>query len=331
MPALIVREGPSAGHRIEVAGEMELGRADSEFLQHDTEVSRRHAVLRAGPGGLVIEDLGSSNGTFVNDQRISSSTPLRTGDVVMLGQTRFDVEAEAGVQATTVRETVAPPPVSPPPAEQPAPPPAAAGPPPIEPVVPSGTEAPTEPQPRVGPPPSQPSTPPAYGPPRSAPASAYGAPLGPPVYGAPVDYTTGARSGAVTAAGILLLIVGIGTLLYNGWDLFLLFEDLALATEIGFGGLLWTLIVIDIFLLIFAVLEIIGGIRSFALSRAGRVLGVVGGFGVIASWVAFLVVAMTRGLTLNLLAWVVLVLSIAGSAAALIILLSAGRQFAPRY
>jgi hypothetical protein len=151
------------------------------------------------------------------------------------------------------------------------------------------------------------------------------------VYGAPAGYTAGARSGAVTAAGILLLIVGIGTLLYNGWDLFLLFEDLDLATEIGFGGLLWTLIVVDIFLLMFAVLEIIGGIRSFALSRAGRVLGVVGGFGVIASWVAFLVVAMTRGLTLNLLAWVVLVLSIVGSAAALIILLSVGRQFAPRY
>src|SRR5918992_2287102 len=270
MPALIVREGPSAGHRIEVTGEMELGRSDSEFLQHDTEVSRRHAVLRAGPGGLVIEDLGSSNGTFVNDQQISVPTPLRTGDVVTLGQTRFDVEVEAGVQATTVRETVAPPPVAPPP---------------IEPVAPSGTEAATEPQPPVSPPPSQPSTPPAYGPPPSPPASAYGAPPGPPVYGAPADYTAGARSGAVTAAGILLLIVGVGTLLYNGWDLYLLFEDLPLATEIGFGGLLWTLIVVDIFLLIFAVLEIIGGIRSFALSRTGRVLGVVGGFGGIASWV----------------------------------------------
>jgi FHA domain len=342
MPALIVREGPSAGHRVEVTGETELGRADSEFLQHDTEVSRRHAALRAGPDGLLIEDLGSSNGTFVNDQRISGPTLLRSGDVVTLGQTRFDVEVEAGAQVTSVRETVGPPPVAvppserigPPPGEQPAPPPAgpspaAAGPAQPEPVTPSGPEGPTEPQPPVAPP-GPPAMPAAYGPPPSAPPPPYAPQPGPPVYGAPGGYPAGVRTGAITAAGVLLLIVGIGTLLYNGWDLFLLFQDLDLATEFGFGGILWTLIVIDAFLLLFAVLEIIGGIRSFALSRAGRALGVVGAFGVIAAWLAFLVVVMTRGLTLNALAWVVLVLSVAGSAAAATILLSSGRQFPSR-
>ena len=277
MPALIVRDGPSAGHRVEVAGETVLGRADSDFLQHDTEVSPRHAAVRAGAEGLVIEDLGSSHGTLVNDRRISSPTPLRPGDVVTLGQTTFDVEVEPGVQPTTVRETVTPPPEVP--AEQP------------------------------------PSTPPAYGP--------------PPAYGAPPGYAVGARPGAVTAAGIILLIVGIGTLLYNGWDLFLLFEDLELATSFGFGGLLWTLIVIDILLLLFAVFEVIGGIRSFALSRTGRALGVIGAIGVTAAWIAFVLVAMTQGLTVNSLAWIVLVLSIGGSAAALVMLLSAGRTSPP--
>jgi hypothetical protein len=301
MPALIVREGPSAGHRVEVAGETVLGRADSDFLQHDTEVSRRHVAVRAGPEGLVIEDLGSSNGTLVNDRRISSPTPLRSGDVVTLGQTRFEVEVEPGAQPTTVRETVSPEP------------PAAAVPPATEPVPPVAAEVPAD------------------QPPPATPPSAYGPPPGPPpAYGAPAGYAVGARPAAVIAAGIILLIVGIGTLLYNGWDLFLLFQDLELATSFGFGGLLWTLIIIDIFLLLFAVLEIIGGIRSFALSRAGRMLGVIGAIGVIAAWIAFLVVVVREGLTVNLLAWIALVLSIGGSAAALIMLLSAGRHFAPR-
>jgi hypothetical protein len=291
VPALIVRDGPSAGHRVEVAEETVLGRADSAFLQHDTEVSRRHAAVRPGPEGLVIEDLGSSNGTLVNALRISSPTPLRSGDVVTLGQTTFEVEVEPAVQPTAEAS-----------AEQP---PA---------VTPSGP----------------PATPPTNGPPPGAPPSAYGPPGPPAAYGAPAAYGVRARPGAVTAAGIILLIVGVGTLLYNGWDVFLLFQDLELATSLGLGGLLWTLIVIDIFLLLFAVFEIIGGIRSFALSRAGRVLGVIGAIGVIAAWIAFVVVVAIEGLTVNSLAWIVLVLSIGGSGAALIILLSAGRYFAAR-
>jgi pSer/pThr/pTyr-binding forkhead associated (FHA) protein len=297
VPALIVRDGPSAGHRVEVAEETVLGRADSAFLQHDTEVSRRHAAVRASPEGLVIEDLGSSNGTLVNALRISSPTPLRSGDVVTLGQTTFDVEVEPAAQPTTVRETMSPPPEVPTPADQ-APPPA--GPPATE-LVPS-----------------------------VAPPSAYGPPRSPAAYGARAAYGVGARPGAITAAGIILLVVGVGTLLYNGWDVFLLFQDLDLATSLGLGGLLWTLIVIDIFLLLFAVFEIIGGIRSFALGRAGRVLGVIGAIGVIAAWIAFVVVVAIEGLTVNSLAWIVLVLSIGGSAAALIMLLSAGRHFASR-
>jgi hypothetical protein len=323
MPALVIREGPTAGHRIDVAGELELGRADSEFLQHDTEVSRRHALVRAGAEGLVIEDLGSSNGTFVNDRRISTPTPLRSGDVVKLGQTSFDVEVEPGAQPTTVRETMSPPSEAPP---SEAPPPAAVAPPPVPPAA----EAPTEPQPPVAPPPGPPVAPAAYGPPPSAPPSAYGPPPGPPpVYGAPPGMAR-VRPAAVTTAGILLLIVGVGTLLYNGWDLFLLFDDLELASAFGLGGLLWTLIIIDIFLLIFAVLEIIGGIRSFSLSRAGRTMGILGAIGVIGGWIAFLVVALTRDLTLSTLAWVALVASIVGSGVALFLLLSSGRSFPPR-
>jgi hypothetical protein len=155
----------------------------------------------------------------------------------------------------------------------------------------------------------------------------YGPPPGPPAAdGAPGG--AGAGSGAVTGAGVLLLIVGIGTLLYNAWDLVLLIQDVDLASEFGLGGLLWTLIAIDALLVIFAALQIIGGIRSLAPGGGRRTLGVVGSAGVIGAWMANLVVVLVRGLSLNALAWIVLTFSVVGSAVALILLLAAGRQAA---
>jgi hypothetical protein len=153
----------------------------------------------------------------------------------------------------------------------------------------------------------------------------YGPPPGPPAAdGAPEG--GGAGSGALTVAGIFLLIVGIGTLLYNAWDLILLIQDLDLAGQFGLGGLLWTLIVIDAFLVVFATLQIVGGIRTLGPSRAGRALGIIGSAGVIAAWLGNLVVVFVRGLSLNELAWIVLALSVVGSAVALFLLLVAGGQ-----
>src|SRR2546426_3974111 len=52
----------------------------------DTIVSRVHAELTVGPtSGLVISDLGSTNGTFVNDERVTEPMPIRLGDRIMLG------------------------------------------------------------------------------------------------------------------------------------------------------------------------------------------------------------------------------------------------------
>jgi hypothetical protein len=310
MLALIVRQGPAAGQRVEITGETVLGRADNEFLQHDTEVSRRHAVIRSGSEGLTIEDLGSSNGTFVNDRRIEGSAPLSTGDVLRLGQTTLEVEVEAREARTVIRDIppAAPPPPQAAPAEETAPI-AAQEPPPAEPVAAAVPPSP-------GTLPAQPSV---YGPP-PPPAAGYAAPA----------YGTSAKPPVVVAAGIILLIVGIGTLLYNGWDVILLFGDLEAARAFGIGDVVIILLAIDVVLLIGALLQTVGGIRTLGMSRAGRTLGMVGSVLVIVGWLAFFIYASIQGLTLQGSAWIALVLSVAGSVAALAMLLSAGRHFALR-
>lgn len=64
-----------------------IGRAGCDVELNDPDVSRRHAVLRALDGGLAIEDLGSTNGTFVNEARISGVVQISPGDQVRFGNT----------------------------------------------------------------------------------------------------------------------------------------------------------------------------------------------------------------------------------------------------
>src|ERR687896_1798211 len=93
--SLEVIEGRAAGAIVEIRGRpLEIGRAaDLEGrLGDDPELSRRHArVSRFEGGGLMIEDLGSTNGTFVNGERISGPTLLEAGQTVKLGDTTLRV------------------------------------------------------------------------------------------------------------------------------------------------------------------------------------------------------------------------------------------------
>ena len=94
MPVLVFSSGPLSGQRVPVDADLLLGREDAGVIVDDPEVSRHHAVLRHTDKGLQIEDLGSRNGTFVNDEQISGSTTLHNGDFVRIGQTRFSVELD---------------------------------------------------------------------------------------------------------------------------------------------------------------------------------------------------------------------------------------------
>ncbi|HUW02143.1 MAG TPA: FHA domain-containing protein [Acidimicrobiales bacterium] len=59
--------------------------ADADVMIDDTTVSRRHAILRHGPDGLEVEDLGSSNGTTMNGNPMTGSFHLIDGDLVGFG------------------------------------------------------------------------------------------------------------------------------------------------------------------------------------------------------------------------------------------------------
>ena len=70
-----------------------IGRAsDCEIHVEDPLVSRRHARVIGSEVGTALEDLGSSNGVYVNGRRSAGVTPLHPGDVVQLGSTLWLVQ-----------------------------------------------------------------------------------------------------------------------------------------------------------------------------------------------------------------------------------------------
>jgi hypothetical protein len=88
--------GPAAGLVVELQKRtLLLGRDPTcDVVVDDVEISRRHARLIAQSGGYTIEDLGSTNGTFVNEKRIRSIVPLLPGSSIRLGeQITFNYEA----------------------------------------------------------------------------------------------------------------------------------------------------------------------------------------------------------------------------------------------
>jgi hypothetical protein len=73
-------------------GRVIVGRArDADFRVDDPNVSRRHAAIFWSNGSVMIEDLGSTNGTMVNGYPVSN-TVLSSGDVVVMGDCRITVE-----------------------------------------------------------------------------------------------------------------------------------------------------------------------------------------------------------------------------------------------
>ena len=94
---LVVQQGPGTGAQHPVEGAVTIGRDDSADLQlNDKAVSRRHSALRVEGETVVIEDLGSRNGTFVNGERVDDARRLREGDAVQVGATVLEVRSSRG-------------------------------------------------------------------------------------------------------------------------------------------------------------------------------------------------------------------------------------------
>lgn len=83
---LLVIQGPEQGREIQVAFEpIEIGREGCTLTIPHHLVSRRHACVERQGAGYLVRDLGSTNGTFVNDARISEQ-PLKDGDKIRVGK-----------------------------------------------------------------------------------------------------------------------------------------------------------------------------------------------------------------------------------------------------
>ena len=85
---LVMRSGPSVGKVYPLdRAEAFVGRdLNNDIVINDPEISRRHSRLYAQGNGYVLEDLGSTNGTFVNGQRLLGPYVLRPGDTITFGE-----------------------------------------------------------------------------------------------------------------------------------------------------------------------------------------------------------------------------------------------------
>jgi predicted component of type VI protein secretion system len=85
---LVMKTGPAPGRIYSLdKSEISIGREiGSDVFINEAEVSRRHARMTLQAGNYLLEDLGSTNGTFVNGQRLMGPRQLQPGDTILVGE-----------------------------------------------------------------------------------------------------------------------------------------------------------------------------------------------------------------------------------------------------
>jgi Inner membrane component of T3SS, cytoplasmic domain len=88
--ALVIERGPQTGMTYVLSpGNTTVGRhPESDIFLNDVTISRQHCRFLLGEGKLMVEDSGSTNGTYVNDARVDEAQ-LRAGDEVVVGRFHF--------------------------------------------------------------------------------------------------------------------------------------------------------------------------------------------------------------------------------------------------
>jgi hypothetical protein len=96
-PRLVVERAPGhdPGMIYDLGGDVVLGRGDTaEIRLNDPFASSRHARVYEQGRILVIEDLGSTNGTYLNEELLDGPRPLHPGDRVRIGDSEFAFEVD---------------------------------------------------------------------------------------------------------------------------------------------------------------------------------------------------------------------------------------------
>jgi DNA-binding CsgD family transcriptional regulator len=110
-PMLNFIHGPIAGKRVAMdTDELTVGRADKNDLTlEDPLVSRLHAIFMRRGDVVLLEDLGSHNGTYVNNERLHQIRQLHHGDTIVLGSSRAMYEDPSLIteESTVVSEPTA--------------------------------------------------------------------------------------------------------------------------------------------------------------------------------------------------------------------------------
>ena len=92
MEFVFVVETPIRGRECRVRPGETVGREGCDHVLADPDVSRRHAAFRQVGTGLAVEDLGSTNGTFLNGSRVTERGVLASGDRLRFGNTVWLLE-----------------------------------------------------------------------------------------------------------------------------------------------------------------------------------------------------------------------------------------------
>jgi pSer/pThr/pTyr-binding forkhead associated (FHA) protein len=93
-------EGPDAGRQIELSRPIVRGRDQSaDVVLGDGQISRRHVRVSPSNGGALVEDLESTNGTFVNSDEVHAPVEVRPGDQLLVGVTVMQLRSSEQVRA----------------------------------------------------------------------------------------------------------------------------------------------------------------------------------------------------------------------------------------